>query len=572
MLSYLSIQDFALIKSLQLDLKPGFTALTGETGAGKSIILAAVELLLGQRAAADLIRQGAEAAVVEAQFSLAGEDPLWMRLRQEGLAPPEGDPEMVVRRVVSREGRNRVQINGHLSTVSFLAELGPLLLSICGQHSSQVLLRPEEHLLFLDAFAGLEGAHQELAGAVEKVRRMDKELEELSRALTQREQRREYLAHTVQELEAAGLDPQEEESLKKERRLLANAEKVAQLSDSALQGLYAAEEGSALETLGRVRGLLIDLAGLDEGAAALANRLEEAYFQLKEAAGDLQDYISRLVFDPRRQDWVESRLSEIQRLTRKHGGDAPAALAALAQAREELSTLERGEEKISQMQAERAQALEGALAKARTLSQARRQAAPRLAAAMEKELTQLGMASCRFKVEFAPPSGPALATAQGPLAARGLEQGEFSIAPNPGEGFRPLARIASGGELSRLLLALRSLVAKRQGAPTQIFDEVDAGIGGATASAIGGKLSALASESQVICITHLPQIAAWADHHLSVRKEVEKGRTAATVTTLDESGKLEELTRMLAGTETQTAASEHARQMLAAARKLKKAG
>ena len=571
MLSFLRIKDFALIQSLEMEFKSGLTALTGETGAGKSIILAAVELLMGQRAAADLIRQGAESAVVEALFTLEPGGAIQQRLVKEGFMDQE-ETELVLRRVVSRQGRNRVQINGQLATVSLLADLGPGLLSVCGQHSHQVLLRPEEHLYLLDAFAGLDQGRLDTTAAVQNVRRLDRQISEIKADLSKREQRREYLVRTVEELESADLDPTEEESLKQERRLLANAEKLAQLGDAAYQGLFAAEEGSVLETLGRVRALLGDLAGLDENASPLAEQVEENFYQLKEAAGDLRDYMARMVFDPGRQDWVESRLAEIQRLVRKYGGDVPAALKALAAAREELGSLEQDDKQMGALEKERAKALTAALDAARALSKARQKSAPGLASVMETELAPLGMSSCRFKVELSPPAGNAISTKDGPLAAFGLEQAEFIIAPNPGEGFRPLARIASGGELSRLLLALRSLVAQSRGAPTQIFDEVDAGIGGAIASAIGGKLDALSQTGQVVCITHLPQIAVWADDHFSVRKQVQKGRTATVVAALDEPERVDELARMLAGAEQESTAGEHARRMLEAARSKKKAG
>jgi len=565
MLTYLGIRNFALIESLEMEPGPGLTVLSGETGAGKSIILAAVSMLIGQRASSELIRAGAEQAVLEAQFELEPASDPARRLSAEGMEGGQG--ELVVRRLVNREGRNRVQVNGNLATLGLLADLGPELVSVVGQHASQALLRPEEQLWLLDAFAGQEEAARQMAEAVAEVRRQDRELARRQEALARREERRVELEETVAELEAAQLDPEEEAGLKAERQLLANSEEVASLAARAHQGLYAAD-GSAMETLDRLRGLVEDLARLDPRLSQAAERLSEAYFLVEDVAHQVRDYEAGLSFDPHRLDWVEQRLHQIRRLTRRHGGDVAGALEALAEARAELAGLDSGEEQLARMRAQRQQALETALELARRLGRARREAAVRLARAAEKELAELGLEACRLAVEFAPPAS-GLDTPQGPLGPRGLEQAEIIIAPNPGEGFRPLRRIASGGELSRMLLALRTLVARRHGAPTLIFDEVDAGIGGATGAAVGKKLARLAARGQVICITHLPQIAAWADGHYAVQKKVVDGRTAARLVPLDEAGRLEELSRMLAGSGGGETARRHARELLESARREK---
>lgn len=570
MLSFLGIKDFALIESLELEPGGGLVVLSGETGAGKSIILSALGLILGQRAAADLIRTAAESAVVEAQFHLDPGGEAWRILQAEELDDADAPGELVVQRVVSRGGRNRVRINGSLVTLSLLGSLGPHLVSLCGQHAHQALLRPEEHLLLLDAFAGLEERRRKLRVAVERALSLRRELERLRRELERLERRREELAFTVQELEEAELDPEEEEQLKAERRRYLNQEKIARLGDGALTALYTAEEGAALDILGRVRSFLGELAGLDPKLEGLLEQVEGAYYQLRDAADELQGYLGGLGFDPGRLDWIESRLASLQRLVRKYGGDVAAALETLERSRRELAALDQGGENLAALERDFAAALDEALELARGLGQERRRAASRLARAVEGELADLGMGSCRFQVEFTPPASAPLETPEGPLSPRGLEQAEFLIAPNPGEGFRPLARIASGGELSRILLALQVLVAGRRGSATQVYDEVDAGIGGATGAAVGRKLAQLSRRGQVICITHLPQIAAWADRHFVVRKRTSGGRTATEVQELDETGRVEELARMLAGLETGGSATEHARRMLEAARREKK--
>ncbi len=560
MLTYLGIKDFALIESLELEPGPGLTVLTGETGAGKSIILAAVNLLLGQRAKSDLIRQGAQAAVVEAAFSLDEESPLRLLLQEHGFDDP-GD-ELILRRVVSRQGRNRVQVNGSLATLGLLARIGPELISVCGQHSQQELLRAEEHLALLDTFAGLEMQQKELEEKVARVRQLDRRLRDTRRRMEELAQRREFLQHTVQELEKADLQPGEEEELRAERKMLANAEQVARLAREAHHGLYGAEEGSVLETLGRVRDMMQELAGLDQRARDLAKQVEEAYYLLEDAAHEIRNYQGRLVFDPGRLDQVEARLHAIQRLSRKYGGDIETALETLEQARTELADLDGGQLELAGLEKKRQLSLDDALAAAGELSRQRQQAAPQLARALARELADLGLAQCRFQCRFSPPVGNVLDTPRGALSGRGLERVEFLIAPNPGEGFRPLKDIASGGELSRILLALKGLVARRLGAPTQVFDEVDAGIGGAAGSAVGKKLARLAQASQVICITHLPQIAAFAQTHFAVQKTTRAGRTLTQVRLLDQEQRIEELTRMLAGDQQQDTARRHARELL----------
>ncbi|MCB2190843.1 MAG: DNA repair protein RecN [Deltaproteobacteria bacterium] len=566
MLTYLGIRNFALIESLELEPGPGLTVLTGETGAGKSIILAAVSMLIGQRAASDLIRAGSEQAVLEAQFVLDPASDPALRLAEEALEGEEG--ELVVRRLVSREGRNRVQVNGNLATLGLLADLGPELVSVVGQHASQALLKSEEQLWLLDAFAGLEGQTQEVGRAVRAVRELDQEIDAQRGALREREQRRQELERMVKELEAAELDPQEEAELKAERNLMANSQEIADLARQAHQGLYSAD-GSALEMVDRHRAVLSQLAELDPSMKQAAARLEEAFYLLEDLAHLVRDYEAGLSFDPYRLEWLEERLHGIRRLTRRYGGDVTGALETLEQAKEELAGLASGEQHLEELQARREQALDEAVALAKKLSQDRREAAPRLAQAAEAELAQLSLAACRMQVSFSEPGGAALDTDAGPMGGRGLEQAEILIAPNPGEGFNPLKRIASGGELSRMLLALRTLVARRHGAPTLIFDEVDAGIGGATGSAVGQKLASLSTAGQVICITHLPQIAAWADRHYAVEKAVTNGRTATRLSLLDEGGRLDELSRMLAGAGPESTARQHARQLLDSARQSK---
>lgn len=563
MFTFLRISDFAIIEGLELELGPGLTVLSGETGAGKSIILAAVNLLLGRRADGDLIRQGSDQAVVEAQFDVSGLPDLQAALDDAGVSAEDG--ELVVRRLVSRQGRNRVQVSGSLATLGLLARIGPALVSISGQHAAAVLLSTERHLILLDEYAGLRDRCTQVGRAVETVRALDQEISQARESLARREQRRELLEYRVKELDDAALDPGEESGLKVERAKLANAERIASLAEGAHQGLYSAE-GSASEILGRLRSGLADLAKLDPEAEGFSRQLDEAYFQIEDLAVGLQSYKASLVHDPARLDHVEGRLLEIQRITRKYGGDVASTLEALAKAKTELAALSEGEEQLTELQEQRAGALARALEIAQALSTERTKAAESFARAVEGELRQLAMEGCEFEVRLSPPGGAALETSAGPLGSRGLEQAEFFIAPNPGEGLRRLSRIASGGELSRILLAIKGLTARGRSAPTLIFDEVDQGIGGVTGNVVGAKLSALSKNFQVICITHLPQIAAWADHQLAVVKRTDSGRTQTVLQALDPEARLAELARMLGAQGDSGEALEHARRMLASAK------
>ena len=560
MLSFLRIKDFALIKSLEMELGPGLTVITGETGAGKSIILAALSLILGQRATSGLIRENSDSAVVEALFELSQPSPAG-----DLLEDPQEDRELVIKRVVNQQGRNRVQINGSLANLSRLTELAPFLVSICGQHAHQSLLSPEEHLYLLDAFANLEENRRQVEKGVAELKKLSNQIRKTQKDLADRELKRDFLNLQINELEAAGLDPAEEANLKAERSFLANAEKVMRLGSGADHTLYAADQDSVLENLSKVRDMLIDLARIDPRVKTMADTVEEAYYQLDDVGTELRDYLAGLSFDHGRLDWLESRLASLQRLVRKYGGDVESALKTLEQAKRELTGLEKGEDTLKELEGKYSRVLEQTLALAGDLSTGRKDSGRKLARAVEGELKELGMEHCRFEIRFKHPNANALETEKGPLSPSGLEEVHFYLAPNPGEGYRPLAQIASGGELSRILLALQALAAHKRSAGLQVFDEVDAGIGGAIGSAVGRKLASLSKDMQVICITHLPQIAAWGDRHFVVRKEVANGRTITNLIRLDQDKRIHELTRMLAGEGDGQAAREHARQMLSAA-------
>jgi DNA repair protein RecN (Recombination protein N) len=551
MLGLLLIKNFALIQNLELEPAPGFTVLSGETGAGKSIILSALNLLLGAKAGNDLIRQGEDAASVEALFYLSSE-------KMSGRADL-AQAELLLKRTVNREGRNRVQVNGEINTLNALTELSSPLISLCGQHSQQSLLKPEEHLVLLDEFVGQEDMRAEMARNFKLVTDFDRQIAQLQEELSRRKERELWLKQIIEELEAAQLNPEEEETLKAEHRLLHNAGQRAELSQSAYHALYGAEKSNILSGLHKVLTGLRDLSQLDESLSAQAKTVEECYYILEDTAYVLRDYNAKVAHEPGRLDWIEERISLLQRLARRHGGSVASALERLQQARQELDSLDQGHDQLQRLALDREKALQQAVQTARQLSEQRKHAAPLLVRRVEEELKELGMANCKFEVRFFPPTGSTVPSAAGELGRQGLEGAEFYLAPNPGEGFRPLARTASGGELSRLLLALRGLSAGHSAAPTLVFDEVDAGVGGDVGLAVGRKLARLARGAQVICITHLPQIAAFADRHYRVSKQVNEGRTSSNLTLLEPVQRVEELGRMLGHGDS---ARRHAQELL----------
>jgi DNA repair protein RecN (Recombination protein N) len=548
MLTDLSIRNVAIIEELHLGFSSGLTVLTGETGAGKSIIIDAVSLLLGGRASAEIIRTGAEEAVVEAVLSLAADAPARGLLEAAGI---KADDELIIRRIVSRGGKNRVFLNSSMATLALLGEVSGALLNIYGQHEAQTLLKPDNHLELLDGFGGqgpLLSRYRELYA---EQREIAARLRSLQQGERDAERLRDLLAHQVREIAEARLSPGEEEELAAQRQILANADRLFAATRGAYELLHEGEPSAvslASLALARVR----EAAAIDGSLAELAAALEEARIQLEEGARSLFQHGERVESDPERLQAVLDRLDLIAGLKKKYGPTVADILQRHGELRQELEKLERGAADAGELTA-RLAVLEAAMAEAGSdLSTARRQAASRLKVALECELHQLAMPHAIVEVAFTPLPEP------GP---GGLERGEFLFSPNPGEEPRPLARIASGGELSRLMLALKQIHPESD-VPTLVFDEVDSGIGGATAAVVGEKLKRVAGCQQVLCITHMPQVAAHADTHLRVAKEVAGGRTVATVTELDFEERVQELARMLGGRTVTATTIEHARELI----------
>jgi len=544
----LQITNLAIIEKLHVEFSPGLNILTGETGAGKSIIIDAVNLILGGRASADLIRSGAREASVEAVFDLTGRAALLEALADAGI---ECEGELLVRRTVQQGGKNRVFIGGGLATTTLLSDVCRTLINIYGQHDAQTLLKSDNHLRLLDGFAGALPLRDEFASRFEQFQGARHELEALEQGEREAARRLDLLSFQSSELAQAKLYAGEEEELAEERLRVAHGEKLLSTTQEAFDALYGGD-GALLGRLRRVIGGVADAGSIDHALAPVAEALESAYAQLEDASLTLRDYSAKVEAEPGRLEQLDDRLDAINRLKRKYGATIEEILAYRRDVDAELLTLGNREQAKDELQ-ERIAALEKELfLLGAKLSEARRKGAALLKSGMERELAELAMTHAVFETSFETGSGP---------RSFGFERAEFLFSPNPGEPPKPLAKIASGGELSRLMLALKQLHPDSE-VPTLIFDEVDTGIGGATSALIGEKLKRVAGMQQVLAITHLPQVAAFADRHLKVEKKVEEGRTATRVELLDGEARVAEVARMLGGARVTEKTLEHAREMI----------
>jgi DNA repair protein RecN (Recombination protein N) len=550
-----------LIERLRLELHPGFNVLTGETGAGKSMLVDAVGLVLGGRARPDIVRSGAREAEVEALFDVEPGSRVAAKLEAAGV-PCER--ELVVRRVVQSEGRSRAFVNGRMCTAAQLAELAPDLCDIASQHENVSLTDPATHIEYLDAFGKLEGARAALGQEVSELGGLVKELE-MARTLARgRAEKEDFLAFQLREIDELAPRAGEEIELDNERGRLRHAERLAQVTRHASERLYEGE-GAICDELGRLAAEIDGAAALDGSLAPLGRAVASARAELADAARALGRYAEGVESNPARLIEVEERLFRIQKLLRKHG-PTTAELGAYREATErELEGLAGAADRVEALCAERETRLSRAAQMARDLSKKRRDTAEKLADAIGRELAQLGMGRARVIVDVAPTqaaSAEALTVDGARLSASGIDRVEFLIAPNKGEDPRPLRRIASGGELSRALLALKRVLAEKGPAGLYVFDEVDAGVGGAVAEVIGRAIADIARHRQVLCITHLPQIAALADAHLVVGKAEARGRTTSSVRRLRDEERVEEIARMIGGVKVGEAAKRAAAELL----------
>jgi len=564
MLTELLIRNLAIIDEVQVPFKEGFNVLTGETGAGKSIIIHALNFLVGGKGDVDLIRTGADVMVVEAVFDLTRCPQVKAVLEELGFEPD--DDTLILSRELSRSGRNRCRVNGRAATVAMLKQIGKSLVDIHGQHEHQSLLEPSNHLRFLDAFGGDEISElkRRYANLYRQLVQVERELSELQRSERDRIQRLDLLRYQAEEIDRANLREGEEEELLQERQLLANAERIVERVNYATQRLMG--DGGALDTLGDALQALKEIAHLDPVLGEWQNSLSQAFDTIQEVGFELERYASRIEFDPERLDEVESRLDLIRRLKRKYGDTISAILQYRKQIESELQKLETSEERLEALQKEREKLRQELAEAALALSRARCEAAHQLERIVQNHLKALMMERAKFKVavdRVPDPDGLRLPDGVFAFGREGVDQVEFLIATNPGEPLKPLAKIASGGEISRTMLALKASLQRTHEIPVLVFDEIDVGIGGRTAEAVGEKLREVAKYAQVLCVTHLPQIAALADWHLQVEKVTEGKRTRVIVTPLPFEERVKELARMLSGKQVTQASLQHAQELLA---------
>jgi DNA repair protein RecN (Recombination protein N) len=546
MLLELNIRNFAIIEEAHLEFGAGLNVLSGETGAGKTIILSALGLLLGSRASPDMIRTGEKEAVVEGLFELEGEAAV------PEAASHERDSDrrqLLVRRVIAEGGgRSRVTIDGELATVQSLGKIGASLVQVYGQHEQHSLLRPESHREILDRYANLDDRLASYRECYARAAEVRSRLQELNRRERERADLLELARFRFSELERAGLIAAEDEDLARERTVLANAGKLAAAATEAEQALYGAD-GAATDTVARAEARLIDSVALDPKLGEALEMIKSARANLEEAARTLGAYAAKIEADPARLEEIDNRVQELTRLKRKYGGSIETAVETLERSRAEIGELEGISESKAQVETAMKAALDELAAHANKLSSIRHRAAADLGRKMEAELKTLGMRSPGFE----PRLGTIAADEAGfahdgaALGPFGIDTVEFYLSPNVGQPAMPLLRIASGGELSRVMLALKRLEAQRRGVATMIFDEVDAGIGGAVAQVVGRKMKQLSRFHQILCVTHLAQIAAFADRHLTVEKEERRGSTRSRVMVLEPGDRAEEIARMLGG-------------------------
>ncbi len=558
MLSELRIRNFALIEHAELEFGAGLNVLSGETGAGKTIILTALGLLLGGRASPEMIRGGEKEAVVEALFTVDSEAAL-----PEIAAHDNGRREIVIRRVIAEGARSRVTIDGELSTVQALARFGAVLVRIYGQHDQQALLKVESHRDILDRYARIE---PELAGyraAFEKARQCQVHLAGLVARERERTELLELARFRVSELERAALTPGEDQALASERNVLANAAKLASAAGQAESMLYGAEN-AAIDAIATAETRLAEAAALDPQLAEPLEMIRSARANLQEAARTLGAYADKIEADPRRLEEIENRLQELNLLKRKYGGSLESAIEALDRARADIAELEDVAESKANAETALSAAMDELATLATGLTSRRSAAAADLKRKIEGELKTLGMRAPAFDARLSAidSSEAALTHCGVALAASGADTVEFYLAPNLGQTLMPLARIASGGELSRVMLALKRLEAQDRGVTTMVFDEVDTGIGGEIATVVGRKLAQLARFHQILCVTHLAQIAAFADRHFNVEKLERRGVTRSRVAVLEESERVSEIARMLGGAASSEKFQRAARELL----------
>jgi len=563
MLRELSIRNFAIIDDLQISFSEGLAILSGETGAGKSIIINAVNLLLGSRATVKLIRTGYETAELEALFQIKKQSPIAKIMKDNGYNPEEG---LLIRRIISRKDRHRIYINGRFTTIGILNLITENLGSISGQHAHQGLLKEDQQLAIIDQFGGLTAVRGKVSRCFHEIVPLIRKLNGLKHKRDRQAEHIQLLEFQQKEIREASVTLGEDTALEQERTRLKNSEALFEAVQGSIEMLYDSQ-GAAVEDLLAVKKDLERASTIDPLLGPKAERIAEAAFHLEDVADELRTYLKNIQMDESRLDTLEARLDILVKLKRKYGGSLEAVLLRLESIDHELSKMGNLSEDIADTE-EKLFELHGKLTElAHKLSRDRKETAKTLAQKVEKELTSLKMPHTKFKISFRTlpadeDAAPYLTIEEQTVFETGIDQATFRIAPNVGEPLKPLPSIVSGGELSRVVLALKAILAETEAVETIVFDEVDAGIGGSVAEVVGKKLSSLARHHQVICITHLPQIAKFGDHHFRISKRVSDGRTSTTIKRLSETERVKEIARMLGGEKITRATLDHAHEML----------
>jgi len=567
MLAWIRVRNVAVIDELQVDFEPGLNLLTGETGAGKTILIDALSLILGARASFELVRTGAEEASVEAAFQLRDvPQALTARLGDAGIDVDGG--EILIRRELSagkddkatRAVKGRLAVNSAAATIPLLRDIAPFLVDIHGQGESAAMAKSEAGLEILDQSTEHRTERQTVLEAYRRLVLIELEETELAGEVKDADTRREFLAFQLEEIDRGKPEVGEDVRLEEERRLLAHGERLRGLTEGAYAALYE-EEGSALARLAQVWKQVEELAAIDPRLEPFLASRQVVRSQLDDLALFLRDYGERIDFAPGRLDEVELRLAELERLKRKFGGSLESVLAHREECGQALARLQDSSQLLREIGERKDKAAREYLSAARELTKKRKAAAKTLQTSVVRELRALAMEKARFTIEVSAPAEAA--PERSAWRPSGLDAVELRFSANPGEDLRPLSRIASGGELSRFMLALKSVAAGGGESKTLVFDEVDAGIGGRVAEVVGEKLKALSRSHQVICVTHLPQIASFADAHFRIEKKEVKGRTVTRIHRLDRKGRVDEIARMLAGTEVTESARKHAESLVA---------
>lgn len=553
MLTELRIRNFAIIESLTLPLSPGFNALSGETGAGKSIIVGALGMLLGERSTGEVVRTGSERATVEGVFDISDRPEIASALDERGIEIE--DDTVIFRREISANGRSRAWANGATVTAGTLGEVGRLLVNLHGQHEAQSLLDEDSQRATLDAFGNAAEAAARVRGAHEELLGIRRQIAELTRRKADAEKRADYLRHVAREIEDARLSAGEDVRLEEEARRLENADELRSLATGVAEALDGSDE-AMLPRLASLRRPVASLQRIDPSLATIQDSLDNGHYALEELARSLAEYAASMDLDPERLEQVRQRRDLLFRLTSKYGPTLADVIETGRRSRAELDLVDSGTLDLRQLQERSATAEKELASAAAALSKLRAGAGERLASAVEAVLPDLGMVDGHFAVALVP---------RDEIGPTGAEDIEFRVALNVGHEARPLARVASGGELSRVMLALKTILARLDRVPTLVFDEVDAGIGGKVGLQVGDTMRRVASHHQVFAITHLPQIAARAHHHIVVTKAARGGVTTADVAVLDAEARITELARMLGGDAESEVSRAHAREMLATA-------